>query len=431
MDNLGTWEDKDKALVKTGDGLVEAPMTEKWTKARKISLIQTGIAQLDCTPKCHNLSTLLLSDNFHLKHIHDQFFLLMPALRVLDLSFTKITRLPTSIGEVLSLEFLGLSNTNITRLPCQVMKLKKLKYLFLDETEKLDRIPCGTIMHLPNLQILKLSDHNFGVTDERMQASVEELASLVELSALEIEISNIKFLGRFLTKQRLVRSTVSLHIDSCQEITSLTISPSLSPYFCLGYMKRLRVLWIVNCSELKELIVNWTEENEMEIGLFENLQVLSLFSLPRLVITWDINQPACFRSLHRLELQKCDAMVNLTWLLLVPNIETVVVDNCQRIEEIISDNYGGDENTFSKLRTLQLWKLPCLQSICKTPLAFPLLNLIQVNSCPELRRLPLDTNSDKHNSLHSIIGNSDWWNNLEWDSATTKSIFTPFFQLYE
>ncbi|KAK3219545.1 hypothetical protein Dsin_013515 [Dipteronia sinensis] len=60
---------------------------------------------------------------------------------------------------------------------------------------------------------------------------------------------------------------------------------------------------------------------------------------------------------------------------------------------------------------------------------FPSLQLILVDNCPNLRKLPFNAESAK--SLKAIVGDPDWWDKLEWDDEATKLAFTTKFnQLY-
>ncbi|KAF5195759.1 Disease resistance protein rps5 [Thalictrum thalictroides] len=159
-----------------------------------------------------------------------------------------------------------------------------------------------------------------------------------------------------------------------------------------------------------------------------------LVNLPKLVISWDVWNLQCahFRKLHSVCLAECDAMVEITWLLLVPNLQSLYIVNCGGLEEIISssEEFGVayDENTFSKLKTLALLDLPNLQSICSmNALPFQSLETIHVRRCPKLRRLPLDSNSAK-NTLKKTQGDEEWWDGLEWENETIKA---RFIQMYE
>ena len=104
------------------------------------------------------------------------------------------------------------------------------------------------------------------------------------------------------------------------------------------------------------------------------------------------------------------------------------------MEEIIgSDEYGDSEidqqnlSIFSRLVTLWLDDLPNLKSIYKRALPFPSLKKIHVIRCPNLRKLPLNSNSAT-NTLKEIEGHLTWWEELEWEDDNLKRIFTPYFK---
>lgn len=82
---------KDLILVEPIMGLTEAPEPEKWQHSLVISLLDNKIQTLpEKPPVCSNLRTLMLQQNGSLKKIPTGFFMHMPLLRVLDLSFTGI-----------------------------------------------------------------------------------------------------------------------------------------------------------------------------------------------------------------------------------------------------------------------------------------------------------------------------------------------------
>ncbi|KAF5195518.1 Disease resistance protein summ2 [Thalictrum thalictroides] len=426
---------KEKYFVKAGVGLIEAPEAGKWpTMAEKISLIDNDITQLENVPKCPNLSTLLLSDNENLKHIHNDFFLSMPSLRFLDLSNSQIEKLPTSICELVELEFLDLSFTKITSLPYQMRNLTKLKFLFLGIIE-FNRfiIPRGIIGNLSNLEFLKLDV--FKSEDSERRFEIDELGSLKQLKSLDIGIySDRKDVEKILSYPQLANCTRNLRIGNCNDITSLSLSTSSSSSsdLCLGNLKELQYLLIENCSEIKELKLN--KETKEFGGLYESLETMALDGLPKLIISWDARNLHCayFKKLHWVTLIRCDAMVDLTWLLLVPNLQSLHIDMCGGLQEILSSSSdisrgAYDQNTFSNLKKLNLFELPNLRSICSmSSLPFPSLESIKVSECPKLRRLPLDSNS-ANNTLKKIEGQQKWWDSLEWENETIKPHFAKFY----
>ena len=140
-----------------------------------------------------------------------------------------------------------------------------------------------------------------------------------------------------------------------------------------------------------------------------------------------------FHNLVRVNISGC-RFLDLTWLIYAPSLESLMVFSCPEMEEIIgSDEYGDSEidqqnlSIFSRLVTLQFDDLPNLKSIYKRALPFPSLKEIFVLRCPNLSKLPLNSNSAT-NTLKVIAGHPIWWEELEWEDDNLKRIFTPYFK---
>ncbi|KAL4353262.1 hypothetical protein GQ457_06G022640 [Hibiscus cannabinus] len=175
--------------VKAGLRLKELPDEHEWTTGNfdKVSLMHNTISEIPShiSPKCHNLSTLLLQQ-WHsglgtallsgFKTIPGTFFKHMNGLKVLDLSYTNISNLPDSISnlgnlnslvlrgcyklrylpslaELKALKKLDLYQTAISEIPPQMEMLEKLTYLGL-KSEGLKELPTGTLPIFSRLQYL-------------------------------------------------------------------------------------------------------------------------------------------------------------------------------------------------------------------------------------------------------------------------------------
>ncbi|KAL5720705.1 mitogen-activated protein kinase kinase [Ranunculus cassubicifolius] len=418
--------DNDKLLVNTGERIIEASKPGKWAKAQSISMMNTRITQLGDRVDCPRLTTLLLSHNLLLQCISDDFFLFMPSLRFLDLSYnTCLEALPPSIGELVSLEYLDLSFTQLKRkLPLEMKKLIQMKSLFLNQLKV--EIPLGVIENLCNLQMLELSVSSFGTHSDLRLAGIQELGCLTQLSTLEIKISTLEDLKTFLDKGHLVICTRFLDITELDEDTSLTLSSS-SP-LSLRSMKRLQRLQILYCKKMMELVID-----NKETCSFQCLEQIRFVNVPRLLVSWDTqtSYAPCFKNLVELYFSGCDSVVDLTWIHLAPNLQILTVSCCSIITEIISekDSVACNENTLSSLKSIHLNNLPCLKSIYPTCLRFPFLNEIRVFGCSQLKRLPLNSNNARNNKMQAIEGERYWWNNLEWENESIKSAFTPLFSI--
>ncbi|KAA8536806.1 hypothetical protein F0562_029284 [Nyssa sinensis] len=175
------------------DGLGWMEDLEKVSLMRCIINFPEGMS-----PRCPKLSTLLCSHNHDLMEIPHSFFVHMPALRVLDLSDTKICELPNSIlnlenltglflkdcillkyvpplGNLMVLQVLNLSRTSIEEVPQGMQRLTGLTSFFLEYCYELKYVP--PLGNLTALQVLNLS----GTSIEEVPQGMERLTSLTGL----------------------------------------------------------------------------------------------------------------------------------------------------------------------------------------------------------------------------------------------------------
>ncbi|KAE8703209.1 S-locus lectin protein kinase family protein [Hibiscus syriacus] len=146
----------DNIMVKAGMQLEEIPSEHKWKESlEKVSLMNNSIpGAILISPKCHNLSTLLLQRNLNLGKILGSFFENMHGLKVLNLSHTGISDLPNSISNLKNLTALVLRWCHQLRYMPSLTKLTALKKLDLFHT-KIKEVPHGMEM-LENLTYLNL-----------------------------------------------------------------------------------------------------------------------------------------------------------------------------------------------------------------------------------------------------------------------------------
>ncbi|KAF5178297.1 Disease resistance protein summ2 [Thalictrum thalictroides] len=315
---------------------------------------------------------------------------------------------------------------DIKSLPYEMRNLTKLKYLSLRNQKNITtyEIPHGIITNLLNLEFLMLDVKKSEYPNGSFE--IDELWCLNNLKYLEIRFfSDSKDVGKFLNYHKLANCARKLSILTYKDITSLSLSASSSSStdLCLGHLKGLENLCIYDCSEIKELRLN------KETIEFESLQRMDLINLPKLIISWDANNlhlGSHFRKLICLQLDGCGAMVDLTWLLLIPNLQSLWIESCNSLEEILSGTAYDQNTTFLNLQFLRLKYLPNLQSICSmSALPFRSLNTLVVHESPKLKRLPLDLNSAK-NTLQKIGARQVWWDGLEWENETIKTHFAKF-----
>ncbi|KAJ7981667.1 Disease resistance protein [Quillaja saponaria] len=149
-----------------------------------ISLIHNKIEEISLTtsPRFPKLSTLLLRNN-PVTRIADSFFLDMPALRVLDLSSTSIGSLPITVSHLKTLTALLLEGYTRLKFVPSLAKLHALIRLDLSCT-KIAKLPLGLGMLVNNLRWLNLR----GVCELKMIFHpMAVISRLVNLRYLELD----------------------------------------------------------------------------------------------------------------------------------------------------------------------------------------------------------------------------------------------------
>uniref|UniRef100_A0A6N2KWX1 Disease resistance protein winged helix domain-containing protein n=1 Tax=Salix viminalis TaxID=40686 RepID=A0A6N2KWX1_SALVM len=125
-------EENSQAIVKAGAQLKELPDAHEWSeKLKSVSLMHNHIEEIHFghSPRCPNLSTLLLCDNRQLGFIADLFFKQLHRLKVLDLSRTYIEYLPDSVSDLEGLTSLLLKDCQRLSSVPSLKKLRALKRL--------------------------------------------------------------------------------------------------------------------------------------------------------------------------------------------------------------------------------------------------------------------------------------------------------------
>lgn len=145
-----------KYLARAGAYLKEPPTLEEWTQAEMIFLMDNAVTSLPSKLSCPNLQALFLQRNSCLRVIPASFFDGMCALRILNLSKTRIKSLPESFSKIKNLEVLALRDCErLLMLPPSIGRLKALEVLDLEGTELID-LP-DSVGELASLKHLRVS----------------------------------------------------------------------------------------------------------------------------------------------------------------------------------------------------------------------------------------------------------------------------------
>ncbi|XP_019085205.1 PREDICTED: probable disease resistance protein At1g61310 [Camelina sativa] len=362
---------KENFVVQANVGLVEIPKVKDWGAVRRMSLMKNKIKEITCSPKCCQLTTLLLQYN-NLKNLSGEFLQSMKKLVVLDLSNNYfLSELPEQISELVSLRYLDLSETSIEQLPVGLQELEK-------ETYNLCSI--SGISKLSSLRILKL----LGSKVHGDVSLVKELKLLEHLQVLAITISTETALELISDDQRLANCITHLEILDFKKPFSISLLVS---------MYNLRFLW-VESSHVSDM---------------------------------KCKERTCFTNLSIVYITSCYSMKDLTWLLFAPNLSYLAIEHSDEVEEIINKEKATDLTDvapFLKLEHLFLENLPKLESIYRSPLPFPCLKHIGAIGCPKLRKLPLNATSVPRLEEFGIkVNDTDYY--FEWEDEATEDRFVP------
>ncbi|KAL1202927.1 Disease resistance protein RPS2 [Cardamine amara subsp. amara] len=404
---------KELILVEPSMGLTEAPKAENWRQALVISLLDNRIETLPEKPVCPNLTTLMLQQNSSLKKIPTGFFMDMPILRVLDLSFTSITEIPLSIEYLVELYHLALSGTKIRVLPQELGNLRKLKHLDLQRTQFLQTIPRDAICWLSKLEVLNLyysyagwELQSFGEdeVEELGFADLEHLENLTTLGITVISLETLKTLYEFGALHKRIQH---LHVEDCNDLVNFNLS-SLT-----NHGRKLRRLSIKSCHDLEYLVTPTDVENDW----LPSLEVLTLHSLHKLSRVWgnSVSQE-CLRNIRCINISHCHKLKNVSWVPQLPKLEVIDLSNCRELEELISEHESSsveDPALFPALKTLRIRDLPELSSILPSGYSFQKLETLVITNCPKVKRLPFQERAQTN--LPTVYCDEKWWNALEKD----------------
>lgn len=399
-------KEKHNFFVRAGARLTEVPKIWEWSEIKRLSFMNNNIKEVaEEPPTCQNLLTLFLNDN-SLTVISSGFFKCMPALRVLDLSNNKaLTELPLEVCKLLSLEYLNLSAAKVRQLPNELRNLHRLKYLNLNNTSELDMIPKQVISSFSMLKILSMFSCGYfeqvgedNVLSFRSDALVEELESLQDLNELSLTIRSVSMLKKHFSSQKLCKCTQGLFLQ-----------------FLYGSIS-------VNVSSPVNMMPEYT------------LQILDLVfdkEPYNLTITHE-----SFQNLHVIQIERCPMLRDVTWLVFAQSLESLAVAHCCNLEEVISGAAtwvesaveGGNLKPLAKIQSLKFDELEKLKTIYNKALPLSSLKSIKVRACPNLKKLPLNSNSFRGSGTISINRETEWWENLEWEDEGSRAAVAPSFR---
>ncbi|XP_054777635.1 disease resistance protein At4g27190-like isoform X2 [Prosopis cineraria] len=359
-------------IKKGGLGLTELQITGAWLLARRLELMDNKLSDLPQTVDCPQLTQLLLQGNANLMEIPRLFFRFMPHLHVLDLSYTSIRSLPSSlfslgelgelhlkgckrfmelspeIGQLKNLEILDLDSTPITYIPEQIRELTRLKKLILsfyachDMTKSLHYpVPPGVISKLTQLLYLSI-DVNPGNKQwrESIGVIIRDISKLKKLNTLSLYIPQVKLL-KYVPKYFNFRFVVG---NLIQKRIISRVPPAVE-------------------SKFKQISCSLRFVNGVDIPneIFEVIQRSEALFLER---------HSTIKNLSQFDMG-CLA-----------HLQSFIVGECNEMETIIDE--GGSISPDLCWRFLCLFYMNNLRSICQAEASFRSLNTVVLHNCPKL-----------------------------------------------
>ncbi|XP_034925314.1 probable disease resistance protein At4g27220 [Populus alba] len=479
-------QENSQVMVKAGMQLKELPDAEEWTENLvRVSLMSNQIEKIPSShsPRCRNLSTLFLCDNMGLGFISDSFFMQLHGLKVLNLSDTGIKKLPDSISDLVSLTALLLRYCRFLGSVPSLRKLRALKRLDLFETV-LRKIPQG-MECLSNLWYLRLGSFDekefpSGVIPKLSHLQVfesgasltvkgKEVGCLRKLETLECCFEGCSDFVEFLRSRDQTKSQCKYrisvgHVDEYLELSwaHSRRSKAIGLYnlsingdgdFQAMFPNDIQGLDIIKCNDattlcdISPVIMNATKLEFLNIRECSNMESLVLSS-------WFCSAPlslpssnGIFSGLKEFYFYECKSMKKLLPLVLLlnlKNLEKLVVEECEKMEEIIgttdeeisssSSSNPITKSILPKLRILILKYLPELKSICGVKVICESLEYIEVDTCEKLKRIPIclplleNGQPSPPPSLRRIgIHPKEWWETVvEWEHPNAKDVLLPF-----
>ncbi|KAM3743842.1 hypothetical protein ACB098_06G005800 [Castanea mollissima] len=445
------------------------------------------------SPRCPKLSTLLL-DNLFCGIIANSFFVHLHGLKVLRISHSKITSLPNSISDLENLATLRLIScyslyhvpslakltalrkldlgwSSIKEIPHGLEMLVNLRYLNLEGTE-IREIPSGILSKLSELQVLKFNWCGKLNVEEIVSLKLECFEAVYDVddfnkyvgSLREGRLSHYQFVVREMTSDiddgvywesegncvilyncnvsLLPKDAQTLEIHKCDNLRSSSDAPYLE---CA---RELKSISIVECKEIEDVLsYSYTFPlQRLELQYLGNLQVL--FREEKVASPLDI-PPGTFSYLKKFLIFACPNIKKLFTPGLLQNLahlEEIKVICCERLEEIIGaasdeveeeiEEEGKYTTIFPRLRKLELYDIPRLETICssRNAIVCDSLQKIEILKCPKLKRLPLSLRDEQLSSPPSslrIKTERERWELLDWDNHATKNALEPLCELVD
>ncbi|CAB4298625.1 unnamed protein product [Prunus armeniaca] len=327
------------------------------------------------------------------------------------------------IGGLENLEILSFARSQINKLPREIGHLHKLRMLDATDCDGLEEIPHGVLSNLRRLEELYMAESflNWGPAtgskDETSMASLDEVLSLSDhLNILAIKIHDVHMLrnDEFLLKSQPIRFHVSINTSWSYKKesfknrmpgylfkNSLMLRGDVREYLEIGAVRyflkqsedlvlfytynlkyvieeldgqggfqHLKVLSIM-CDDNIEYVMNgmnWTPGGQPAFPILESATFKNVHKL-KFVCCGKLLDKRSFMNLRSIAINNCDELKYVFSVSIAQNLvqlQSLNVENCAKVEEIISKERMEDDNAshmikWSRLTVLHLIALPKLR----------------------------------------------------------------------
>ncbi|XP_074330294.1 uncharacterized protein LOC141667633 [Apium graveolens] len=330
-----------------------------------------------------DLERLFIRFNLDLTCIPMSFFERMPALKVLDMSYTGLRTLPPSVSKLIKLEELILECCELLmELPDEIISLGNLKVLDLNGCTTLDE-KLNSFKLPRNLSILDLANCT---SLTKLPESISKLGSLEYLN-----LSGCTNLAEISESIDFPQSLSFLDVSDCQNLTKLPESITRLRFFnhlylsgCtnladipdfISFPQSVSSLHLTNCRSLTKL-----PESISRLRSLENLNLSGCTNLAEISESIHFSQSLC-----SLDLRDCKSLTKLPKSLSkLKSLKYLFLSGCTNLVEIL-ESVGFPQ----KITLLDLTDCKSLKKLPESTRKLRSLWKLSLRGCSSLLEVPI------------------------------------------
>jgi Leucine-rich repeat (LRR) protein len=395
---------EEKWFFATGQQLQNFPREDGIRDCKRISVGHNDIQDLPTYLICSKLVSLVLANNEGIREVPEIFLSTAVSLKILDLSGTLITSLPTSLGQLGQLEFLKLTGCYLLEnLPESIGNLSHLRFLNLEYCQSLNCLP-NSIGELRNLKRLSLE------SCESLMVIPHAISRLTSLNKLFLPLrggrkswaTSVKNFANLSYLKELAAKNVEdfANLSNLMELAATTSVEDFANPSNLMELAAISVEDFANLSNLMELTAVVKEEiKESTMTTWTNLRRLEVwfyYNADRDDVVEDIFpfNMETLTKLEHFELHFCERVSLPNCISQFKNLTTLYLSCCPHLRELPACEIGNEivGGGFPMLKRLELENLNELESMVGSSVVsseeiMPGLEEIRITDCRSLKRL--------------------------------------------